>query len=161
MKLYYTKALSIQASSLAPDWILLLQRPKIPVSFCSATTFQLASSFHSLSLLLKLNPSTRWVRSWSVNLVSASPLFSHSKSVLCGLQLQFDYSSISTNWKNHHPLMQGASAGLGPDQGQLGRVSLVKASCDAFWILWYTIGILITRSVGHGNVFSAACSCCC
>ena len=40
IKLYYTKALSDQASSLAPDWILLLWRPRIPASFCvSATTF--------------------------------------------------------------------------------------------------------------------------
>ena len=41
IKLYYTKALSDQASSLALDWILLLQRPRIPASFRSATTFQL------------------------------------------------------------------------------------------------------------------------
>ena len=41
IKLYYTKALSDQASSLAPDLILLLQRPRIPGSFRgSATTFQ-------------------------------------------------------------------------------------------------------------------------
>ena len=32
IKLYYTKALSNQASSLAPDWILLLRGPRIPVS---------------------------------------------------------------------------------------------------------------------------------
>ena len=37
----HTKALSDQASSLAPDLILLLQRPRIPVSLPdSATTFQ-------------------------------------------------------------------------------------------------------------------------
>ena len=40
IKLYYTKALSDQASSLAPDWIPLLQRPRIPASFCGSTTFQ-------------------------------------------------------------------------------------------------------------------------
>ena len=40
IKLYYTKTLSDQASSLALDWILLLQRPRIPTSFLgSATTF--------------------------------------------------------------------------------------------------------------------------
>ena len=33
IKLYYTKALSDQASSLAPDWILLLRRPRILASF--------------------------------------------------------------------------------------------------------------------------------
>ena len=32
IKLYYTKALSNQALSLAPDWILLLQGPRIPAS---------------------------------------------------------------------------------------------------------------------------------
>ena len=37
-KLYYTKALSDQASSLAPGWILLLWRPRIPACFRSATT---------------------------------------------------------------------------------------------------------------------------
>ena len=41
IKLYYTKALSDQVSSLAPDWILLLLRPRIPASLHgSATTFQ-------------------------------------------------------------------------------------------------------------------------
>ena len=42
IKPYYTKALSDQASSLAPDWILLLQGPRIPVSSCDSTT-----TFHS------------------------------------------------------------------------------------------------------------------
>ena len=41
IKLYYTKALSDQALSLAPDWILLLQGPRILVySRDSTTTFQ-------------------------------------------------------------------------------------------------------------------------
>ena len=41
IKLYYTKALSNQASSLAPDWILLFWRSRIPMSFCGPeTTFQ-------------------------------------------------------------------------------------------------------------------------
>ena len=45
IKLYYTKALSDQASSLAPNWIILLQRPRIPVSFRgSTTTFHLGGS---------------------------------------------------------------------------------------------------------------------
>ena len=39
-KLYYTKALSDPASSLAPDWIRLLRRPRIPRLISSATTFQ-------------------------------------------------------------------------------------------------------------------------
>ena len=40
-KLYYTKALSEQASSLAPDLILLLQRPGIlAILHGSATTFE-------------------------------------------------------------------------------------------------------------------------
>ena len=44
IKLYYTKALSDQASSLALDWFLLLQRPRILASFRSATTFHLGGS---------------------------------------------------------------------------------------------------------------------
>ena len=45
IKLYYTKALSDQASSLAPDWILLLRGPRIPVYSCdSTTTFHLGGS---------------------------------------------------------------------------------------------------------------------
>ena len=39
IKLYYTKGLSDQASSLAPCWNLLLQRPKILASLCRTTTF--------------------------------------------------------------------------------------------------------------------------
>ena len=38
IKLYYTKALSDQASSLAPDWILLFRGPRIPVSVRDSTT---------------------------------------------------------------------------------------------------------------------------
>ena len=45
MKLYCTKALSDPASSLAPDWILLLRRPRTPVSLRdSETTFHLGGS---------------------------------------------------------------------------------------------------------------------
>ena len=45
IKLYYTKALSDQASSLAPDWILLLRGPRIPASLRdSTTTFHLGGS---------------------------------------------------------------------------------------------------------------------
>ena len=41
IKLYYTKAVSDQASSLALDWIILLRGPRIPVySRDSTTTFQ-------------------------------------------------------------------------------------------------------------------------
>ena len=38
IKLYYTKALSNQASSLVSDWILLLRGPRIPVSSRDSTT---------------------------------------------------------------------------------------------------------------------------
>ena len=46
IKLHYTKALSDPASSLAPDWIRLLQRPRIPASYRSATTFQYEKPAH-------------------------------------------------------------------------------------------------------------------
>ena len=39
IKLYYIKALSYPALSLGPDCIRLLQRPRIPASYHSATTF--------------------------------------------------------------------------------------------------------------------------
>ena len=49
IKLYYTKALSDQASSLAPDWILL-QGPRIPASLSdSTTTFQYLQGPHDPS----------------------------------------------------------------------------------------------------------------
>ena len=48
IKLYYTKALSDQASSLAPDWILLLWGPRIPASLRDSTT-----TFHNLESILK------------------------------------------------------------------------------------------------------------
>ena len=46
IKLYYTKALSDQASSLALNWILLLRRPRIPASFRGSTaTFRCCFPF--------------------------------------------------------------------------------------------------------------------
>ena len=48
MKLYYTKALSDEASSLVLDWILLFQRPQIPASFHgSQTSFHLVLTVYS------------------------------------------------------------------------------------------------------------------
>ena len=44
IKLHYTKALSDPASSLAPDWIRLLWRPRILASYLLATTFHLGGS---------------------------------------------------------------------------------------------------------------------
>ena len=50
IKLYCTKALSNQASSLAPDWLLLFQRPRILASFCRSvlSDFTFTSHFHAL-----------------------------------------------------------------------------------------------------------------
>ena len=51
MKLYYTKTLSDQALSLAPDWTLLLQRPRIPVSFrVQQQPFSIILEFYSLQV---------------------------------------------------------------------------------------------------------------
>ena len=56
IKLYYRKALSDQASSLAPDWILLLQRPRILASFHgSATTFNKDVNPSSLKSVLDMS----------------------------------------------------------------------------------------------------------
>ena len=52
IKLYYTKALSDQASSLSRDGILLLWGPRIPVSSCDSTTTFHNFKSHSLSTIL-------------------------------------------------------------------------------------------------------------
>ena len=70
IKLYYTKALSDQASSLAPDWILLLWGPRIPVSSCDSTT-----NFH-------LGGSSRILQD-KVRILRALVLCSHSEHVFC------------------------------------------------------------------------------
>ena len=54
IKLYYTKALSDQTLSLAPDWILLLRGPRIPVSSRDSTT-----TFHGVT-------SDSFVTPWTV-----------------------------------------------------------------------------------------------
>ena len=55
IKLYYTKALSNQASSLVSDWILLLRGPRILVSSRdSTTTFQYYDKIMPCLLLLLL-----------------------------------------------------------------------------------------------------------
>ena len=66
IKLYYTKALSDQASSLALDWIHLLWRPRIPMSFTvQQQSFTLKILFklqwigRNLSTSLTLSPSER------------------------------------------------------------------------------------------------------
>ena len=64
IKLYNTKALSDQASSLAPDWILLLQRPRIPVYSRDSTTtfhqhqslFPCVNSLHEVASVIKFFP---------------------------------------------------------------------------------------------------------
>ena len=56
IKLYYTKALSNQALSLAPDRILLLWRPRILASFRgSATAFQFQDNFQIVASCSKEN----------------------------------------------------------------------------------------------------------
>ena len=59
IKLYYTKALSDKASSLALDWILLLWRPRIPASLRgSTTTFHLGGSSGILQDKMRANNSS-------------------------------------------------------------------------------------------------------
>ena len=57
IKLYYTKALSDQASSLAPDWILLLRGPRIPVYSRESTT-----TFHCQSIELTSRRDMVWIQ---------------------------------------------------------------------------------------------------
>ena len=70
IKLYYTKALNDQALSLAPDWILLLRGPRIPVSSHDSTT-----TFH-------LGGSSRILQD-KVRMLGALVLCSLSKHVFC------------------------------------------------------------------------------
>ena len=69
IKLYCTKALSEQALALAPDWILLLRGPRIPVSSRDSTT-----TFRQESHMRGLLPNKWW-------LLTASPV------ALCRLTL--------------------------------------------------------------------------
>ena len=87
IKLYCTKALSDQASSLAPVWILLLRRPRIPMSFHgSATTFHLGGSSRILQD--------------KVGMLGALVLCSLSKHVFCCTLLNL-HSVLA--WMNETP----------------------------------------------------------
>ena len=86
IKLYYTKALSNQALSLAPDWILL-QKPRIPASLRgSATTFHLGGSSRILQD--------------KVGMLGALVLCSLSKHVFCCTLLNL-HSVLA--WMNETP----------------------------------------------------------
>ena len=65
IKPYYTKALRGKASSLAPDRIPLLQRPRIPVS-CTACSsklpFSVTFTYHSKLIDFRCDLSTRLLR---------------------------------------------------------------------------------------------------
>ena len=71
IKLYYTKALSDPALSLAPDWNCLPQRPRIPASYRSATTFHIDSLMpsnllcRSLLLLPSIFPNIWGLFKWA------------------------------------------------------------------------------------------------
>ena len=63
IKLYYTKALNDQASSLAPDSILLLQGPRILASLCDSTiTFQFLMMYSAY----KLNKQDNNIQPWHI-----------------------------------------------------------------------------------------------
>ena len=65
IKLYDTKALSDQASSLAPDWILLLRGSRIPVSSCdSTTTFQYLNGLMVFPTFFNFSLNLAISRSW-------------------------------------------------------------------------------------------------
>ena len=62
IKLYYTKALSDQALSLAPDLILLLQKPGMPVSFVAQQQpFNLFAVQETFKRLLQHHSSKAWI----------------------------------------------------------------------------------------------------
>ena len=69
-KLCYTKALSDQASSLALDWILLLQRPRIPVSL------------HGSAMIFHLGGLSRILQD-KIRMLGALVLSSPSEHIFC------------------------------------------------------------------------------
>ena len=88
VKLYCTKALSDQASSLAPDWILLFWRPRIPESFLgSATTFHLGGS--------------SWIVQDKVRMLGALVLCSPSKHIFCCTLLTL-WCACVNEWNTLH-----------------------------------------------------------
>ena len=105
IKLYYTKALSNQASSLAPDWILLLWGPRIPVSSRdSTTTFhhygeQYGDSSKNLKIELPYDPAIPLLnirRKWivvAVQLLSHVQLFATPRTAARQASL-----SITISW---------------------------------------------------------------
>ena len=105
IKLYYTKALSNQASSLAPDWILLHLGPRIPVSSCDSTT-----TFHRSLLLCSLFSSCC---EWGLFSSCGAPAC-RCGGFSCGAQAlgHVDFSSCSS-WALEHRLnSRGAWAHL-------------------------------------------------
>ena len=70
IKLYYTKALSNQALSLALDWILLLQRPRIPVSL------------HGSAMIFHLGGLSRILQD-KIRMLGALVLSSPSEHIFC------------------------------------------------------------------------------
>ena len=84
IKLYYTKPVSDQASSLAPDWILLLQRPRISV-------------FSYVSNNLSPGASSRILQD-KVRMLGALVLCSPSKHVFCCTLLTLRYACVD-EWK--------------------------------------------------------------
>ena len=88
IKLYYTKVLSNQASSLALDWILLLWRPRILASLRdSATTCHLGGS--------------SWIVQDKVRMLGALVLCSPSKHVFCSTLLTL-WCACVNEWNALH-----------------------------------------------------------
>ena len=100
IKLYYTKALSDQASSLAPDWILLLRGPRIPVSLHdSTTTFQklsLSPLYFNKTLLHKISERSSLVSGPRLN---SSPPGTKNPSVFAWFNNNISVTILGDNWE--------------------------------------------------------------
>ena len=180
VKLYYTKALSDQALSLTPDWILLLQRPRIPASLCdSATTFHLgglsgilqdkvrmlgALALCSLSkhvfccalLTLRCACVNEWHAQCEANKEpgSAVPRWSHTAygRNLLGVSTNLPRPR-GTQWLLWEPTRNGQS--LWTELSFLGQT---------FWSLWpfhNSLGIRTTNLICRIIYFQGICDLCC
>ena len=169
--LYYTKALSNQALSLAPDWILL-RRPRTPVSLRdSAITFHLEGSSSILQD--------------KVRMLGALVLCSPSKHIFCCTLLTL-WCACLNKWNallcgsavTSYGLWQKPVGGLyrpanakrhptspsGTDQKWAKRVDRTLLSWSNFQSLWPFHNFLEIRSTNlicHIIDFQGTCDLCC
>ena len=181
IKLYYTKTLSNQALSLAPNWILLLQRPTIPVSFRSAITFHLGGSsgilkdkVRMLEALVLCSPrehvccctllTLRYacVNEWNaLSEASEEPFFPVSALRFCGALIQL----MAETCRGFTCQCQKAPSISFGDQPEMGKVcgpnSPFSVKLFGLWPFHNSLGIRSTNLIYQIIDFQGTCNQCC